>query len=218
MIGEITANEAEEIKKSSFENFKSIQPEGSMTNAEADDFWKSEFNTAANNAKKEVSDIVQPTQYFDDNGKLFREGDHLLPDTNYEVNGYSYETDDRGRIVAAEGKLRLRENDYDRNMENVRNMDGQEYKERDERGHLIGHQFGGSDRLDNLVPMDAQLNHGDFVKLEKMLADAVKENADVRFKVEPVYEDESTRPSEFKVSYSIDGDRETTVFRNERAE
>ena len=36
--------------------------------------------------------------------------------------------------------------------------------------------------------MDAKLNQGDFVKLENTLADAVKDGADVKLKVEPVYE------------------------------
>lgn len=215
MIAEIMSNEARDIKNPSLENFKNIQPESPMTTGEANDFWKSEIQNAS---KNEASEVIQPKQYFDDNGKLYREGDHLLPNTKYEINGYNYETDDKGRIIAAEGKLRLREPDYKRNMENVRNMEGQDYRERDDQGHLIGHQFGGSDKLENLVPMDAQLNHGDFVKLEKTLADAVKDKADVRLKVEPVYEKDSTRPSEFKVSYSIDDDRETTVFRNERVE
>lgn len=37
----------------------------------------------------------------------------------------------------------------------------------------------------------------------------------MELKVEPVYENDSTRPSEFKVSYSIDGDRDVVVFKNE---
>lgn len=218
MITEVMSSETKEIKSPSLENYKSIKPEKPMSTGEANDFWKSEFQNAADEYKNEAADINQSKQYFDDNGKLYRQGDHLLPNTQYEVNGYSYETDDKSRIVSAEGKLHLRDDDYKRNMESVRGKEGQEYRERDEQGHLIGHQFGGSDRLENLVPMDAKLNRVDFVKIEKTLADAVRDKADVRLKVEPVYEKNSTRPSEFKVSYSIDGDRETTVFRNERVE
>ena len=109
----------------------------------------------------------------------------------------------------------MRDPDYERDMENVKKIDGQEYKPGDDRGHLIGHQFGGSDKLENLVPMDAKLNQGDFVKLENTLADAVKDGGDVKLKVEPVYENDSTRPVEFKVSYSIDGDKDVIVFKNE---
>lgn len=189
------------------DNYKNIQPEKVLLTSEVNDFWKTEFQN--------ISDI-QSEKHYDDNGKLYRLGDMLLPETEYEVNGYKYKTDAQGRIVSAEGKLRMRDSDYDRNMEEVRTIEGQDYRQGDDRGHLIGHQFGGSDRLENLVPMDAKLNHGDFVKLENTLSDAVNDKADVRLKVEPVYEDDSGRPSEFKVSYSIDGDRETVVFRNAR--
>lgn len=240
------SNETKEIKSPSLENYKNIKPENPMSTGEADDFWKSEFQNVADASKNDATDINQAKQYFDDNGTLYREGNHFLPNTQYEVNGhkyetddngklfreenhilpntqfevngYSYETDDKGRVISAGGKLRLRDSDYEKKMENVKAIEGQDYKDSDDRGHLIGYQFGGSNRLENLVPMDAKLNQGDFVKLEKTLADAVKDKADVRLKVEPVYEKDSTRPSEFKVSYSIDGDRETTVFRNERVE
>ena len=109
----------------------------------------------------------------------------------------------------------MRDPSYERDMEDVRKIDGQEYKSTDDRGHLIGHQFDGSDKLENLVPMDAKLNQGDFVKLENTLADAVKDGADVKLKVEPVYEGDSARPAEFRVTYSIDGDKDTVVFKNE---
>ena len=212
MIGEIISNEAREVKTPSLENYRNIQPEREISTSEVNNYWKSEFQNAAENHDNEL----QQKEYYDDNGKLYRVGEHLLPDTEYEVNGYKYNTDAKGRIVSAEGKLRMRDSDYEREMEDVKRMDGQDYKPGDDRGHLIGHQFGGSDKLENLVPMDAKLNHWDFYKVEKTLADAVKDNADVKLKVEPVYGDDSTRPSEFKVSYSIDGDRETVVFRNER--
>lgn len=124
-------------------------------------------------------------------------------------------TDGEGRIVEASGKLKIKAPDYERDMENVRHKEGQEYRDTDDRGHLIGHQFGGSDRLENLVPMDAKLNQCDFVKLETTFADAVKDGADVNMKVEPVYEGDSTRPTEFRVTYSIDGDKDVVVFKNE---
>lgn len=212
MIGEIISNEAREIKNPSLENYRNIQPEKEVSASDVNSYWKTEFQNAA----ETYGNDIQQKEYYDDNGKLYRVGDHLLPDMEYEVNGYKYNTDAKGRIVSAEGTLHMRESDYEREMEDVKRMDGQDYKQGDDRGHLIGHQFGGSDKLENLVPMDAKLNHWDFYKVEKTLADAVKDNADVKLKVEPVYNDDSTRPSEFKVSYSIDGDRETVVFRNER--
>lgn len=216
MTSEIINNEAKDIKPISVENYKSIKPESDISTTEANDFWKSELKNVADVLQNESADATPKKQYYDDSGNLYREGDQLLPNTEYEVNGYRYKTDADGRIVSAAGKLKLREPDYDRNMEEVKHLEGQDYKDGDDRGHLIGHQFGGSDKLENLVPMDAKLNQGDFAKLEKTLANAVKDGANVKLKVEPVYDGNSRRPSEFRVSYSIDGDRETTVFRNGR--
>lgn len=218
MNSEIGKSEVNEVKNSSTENFKSIKPEHETSPKEVDDFWKAEFHDQAEQAKIEDTAPVENNtakEYFDDNGTKYREGDSLLPNTQFEVRGYQYETDDQGRVVSAEGQLRMRDPSYERDMEDVRKIDGQEYKSTDDRGHLIGHQFDGSDKLENLVPMDAKLNQGDFVKLENTLADAVKDGADVKLKVEPVYEGDSTRPTEFRVTYSIDGDKDAVVFKNE---
>jgi len=46
----------------------------------------------------------------------------------------------------------------------------------------------------------------------------VKDGADVRMKVEPVYSGDSNRPDEFRVSYTIDGDKEVVVFKNRSGE
>lgn len=151
---------------------------------------------------------------FDDNGVKFRDGKKLFPNTEFDVNGYKYTTDSNGRVVSAEGTLRICDTDYPRNTENVREFDGQEYLDSDDISHLIGHRFGGSDKLGNLVPMDMHLNRGDFKKLENKLALAVQDGSDVKLKVEPVYKGESNRPTEFKVSYIIDGDKDITVFKN----
>lgn len=161
-----------------------------------------------------VDGCFEKTQnVIDDNGKIFREGNSLLPEKSFEVNGYHYQTDELGRVTKAEGKIRIEEG-RSRNMEDVRRIDDQEYKEEDQRGHLIGHRFGGSDRLENLVPMDAELNQKAYAGIENRLADAMKDGADVRLKVEPIYEGNSTRPKEFKISYSIDGEKEITILKN----
>ena len=212
-MSEIRNSDVKENKSLEAENYKNIKPEKEMTAKESNDAVKFEFDKAAEEKKAESKSGIK--EYFDDNGTKYREGDNLLPNTEYEINGYKYKTDDKGRPISAEGKLRISDSDYPRNMEMVREIDSQEYKQGDDRGHLIAHWFGGSDKLENLVPMDAKLNRGDFKKLENTLADAVNGGADVRLKVEPVYEGNSTRPSEFRVSYSIDGDKEVVVFRNE---
>lgn len=213
MNGEIKNNETREIKPSMPDNYKNIKPEKGMSLKDTNEYWDGEFKNVSDNNESIKADAVK--EYFDDNGVKYREGDKLLPNKEYQINEYDYKTDEKGRVISAEGKLRIRDPEYKRNMENVRDKSGQDYKSTDDQSHLVGHQFGGSDRLENLVPMDKGLNQGDYAKLENTLAKAVKDGADVRLKVEPIYEKDSTRPSEFKVSYSIDGDRETTTFKNE---
>ena len=117
MNSEIDKSEMNEVKNPSMENFKNIKPEHETSPKEVDDFWKAEFHDQAeHNSAKE---------YFDDNGTKYREGNSLLPNTQFEVRGYQYETDDQGRVVSAEGQLRIRDPSYGRNMEDVRKIDGQ---------------------------------------------------------------------------------------------
>ena len=215
MLSEISKNDVKEIQGSEMPSYRDIKPESGMSVSEANKYWDNLFNGGAPEISKIGSEVnEEPKQYFDDNRIKYREGDNLKPSTKFERNGYIYETDKKGRVISAVGQLKMRAPEYKRNMEKVRKLDSQEYKNTDDQGHLIGHQFGGSDKLENLVPMDAKLNKGDFAKLEKKLADAVKDGADVRMKIEPVYEGNSTRPTEFRVTYSIDGEKDAVVFKN----
>lgn len=205
---EVKHSEINETKSPGVENYKNIQPENGMTVSEAKEYWDKKLSNPD-------AESQEQREYRDDNGNLFRVGDELVPNNEYTINGYKYETDSNGRIISAEGKLQVKDHEGRREMDPRHTVDKGNYKETDDRGHLIADMFNGSGGLENVVPMDANLNRGDYVKLEKSLAEAVKDGADVRLKVEPKYEGDSARPSEFKVSYTIDGDKEVVVFRNE---
>lgn len=203
-MSEIKAKDTPEIKLPEATGFKEIKPEA-ITGNEARNYWDNHFN----------SDQPQESKiYYDDNGEKYRVGDQLEPNAKFEVNGYQYETDDQGRPISAEGTLRIRDPEFKRDMDSMRAVGKGDQQEGDQRGHLIGHQFEGSGGIENLVAMDGKLNQGDYVKLENTLADAVKDGADVRLKVEPRYEGDSNRPSEFRVTYSIDGEKDVVVFKN----
>lgn len=152
---------------------------------------------------------------YDDNGRQYTIDGQLLPNNVYSVNGYEYRTDELGRIVEASGELRLktRENrkTINENMEDIARGDA---KETDDRGHLIADQFDGSNKIDNLVPMDANLNRGEFKALENKLASAVEDGKEVKITIEPEYSGDSYRPDRFMVTYSINGDEHITVFEN----
>lgn len=207
-MSEFKISDLTEIKTPEKHGFQEIKPQEGMRPHEANNFWDGQV--AELNNKDTLSEI-----YTDDNGKEYRIGDNLVPNNQYEVNGYFYETDAEGRISSAEGQLKMRDPEYERNHKDTIDQVGKgDEKPGDERGHLIGHQFGGGDNLENLVPMAYELNHGEYLKMETELSDAVRDGADVRLKIEPVYEGDSNRPTEIRATYTIDGDTSVKVFRN----
>ena len=200
-------SEIRETNRLETSEYLRIKPETNITKQEANDFWNH-----ARKVDKIDTDDGNHARKIDDEGKTFREGDRLIPNNEFKRNDYVYRTDDQGRVISANGKLRLSENS-NRSMESPKNM--RDMKDGDERGHLIAKRFGGSDRLENLVPMNAKLNHGDYNSMENKLAKAVQDGHDVRLKVEPVYKEDTMRPSEIRATYTIDGEKDIVSFRNE---
>lgn len=139
----------------------------------------------------------------------------MVPNNEYVINGYKYETDDKGRITSASGKLHMKEREGKLPIKDSKHDIGKgDEKETDDRGHLIGDQFDGSNGLENMVPQDSKINQNDFRSFENQLADKVKAGSDVGVKIEPVYDSNSHRPDAIAVSYSIDGKQGTRVFPN----
>lgn len=209
MNGETHNIDTHELTSPETQGFHNIQPETGITVSEANKYWNTMFCGSSESAE-------QPQrEYFDDNGTKYRDGNDLLPDMTFEINGYEYQTDDRGRVISVEGQLQVKNHEGRKEMPDDRKVVARgEMADSDDRGHLIADRFNGSGELENLVPMDGKLNRGDYLKLEDRLADAVNEGADVRMKVEPVYETDSVRPTELVISYSIDGEKDMVVFRN----
>ena len=84
----------------------------------------------------------------------------------------------------------------------------------DDRGHLIGHQFYGSDRLENLVPQEGVINKGSYANLENYLADLVlNEKKEVYVSVTPFYKG-TRRPEAIFYYYSVDGHSSAVFFTN----
>lgn len=211
-MGEIKMSDLQEIKSPMGENYMDIKPQEGMTPMEARADWDNEFNRIGDKQKAFESSIEK--EQLDDNGKVYRKGNELAPNSEFEINGYKYKTDEFGRTVSAEGTLRIRDDDYKRNMDTDAAVYKGEKEAGYEKGHLIGYQFGGSGGMENLSVMAGEVNHGDFYKLETKLADAVKDGANVKMKVEPLYERTSNKPVEYKVTYSINGEKEVVVFNN----
>lgn len=152
---------------------------------------------------------------YDDNGNIYRNGNELKPNNTYEINGYIYKTDDKGRIISAEGKLQPKDHDGKKQINDSMEAIGKgDQKDADDRGHLIGDQFNGSPNLENLVPQDSKLNQGEVKQLEDSLAKAVRGGSEVYLKVEPVYSGDSARPVSFTYIYTVDGEKSVKVFKN----
>lgn len=162
-----------------------------------------------------VYDIDGERQYTDDNGDVYRINNDLVPNNTYEINGYKFETDNQGRKVSAEGKLQIKDHDNYRTIRDTKAEIGKgDEKETDDRGHIIGDQFNGSNGMENIVAQDSTLNRGGgaYHDLEKQLANEVVAGKDVYMRVELDYPGKSYRPDSFIVSYSINGEEFTTTF------
>lgn len=208
-----------------------IKPTDDINKTKADNIYNkilSSYNDESMSSNKEKTgvdaDNLEPNSYCtvngervrtDDNGKIHMKYNpdtkmyELLPSNTYEVNGYKYETDDKGRVIKVEGQLKLKEE-----KRNVINTDVKDMKAGDERGHLIGDQFGGSNLVDNLVPMGFDVNRSDYKKLEEKLAKEVAEGKEVYVNIRIEYEDNTNRPSKFTVEYTINGEFFETSFIN----
>ncbi|MDO7270238.1 DNA/RNA non-specific endonuclease [Shouchella clausii] len=118
--------------------------------------------------------------------------------------GYNYKTDSQGRINSAEGTLNLgdgKRNNYAQKVVGRGNR-----KPDDEGGHLIASIFKGSGDLDNLVPMNGNLNKGEWKKLENTWSEALKQGDEVTVKITPTYKGNSQRPESFNIKYKIGED------------
>ena len=135
------------------------------------------------------------------------------PNTIYKVDGNKvYQTDSLGRVEKVESELSLVKNDRNTYQQCVAGKCG---VAGDEGGHLIASIFNGPGEKLNLLPMNGNLNKGEWKVMENAWASALKEGKSVSVKIEPVYTDAGLRPDRFNVRYSIDGGRPVIVdFKN----
>ena len=201
-------------------DFNSIQ--STATDSNFSDIGKSDIINALRDDKNEDNtqevyqkEINGKMHYYDDNGKLYRIDNNLQPNSEYDINGYHYTTDEEGRIISAEGKLHLTERDKRLNIkDSIEDIGKGDQLSGDDRGHLIGDQFDGSNGLENIVPQNADINRNSFRTFENELAKEVKFGSEVYCKVEPIYDGDSRRPSDLVVSYAINGVEGTRIFSN----
>lgn len=220
-----------EVKNPETDNYKDIKPENGMTPGESRFFWNNVFDgekddgpeaepsevEAEQNPHTEVRD--GETYYYDDNGRLYRVGKELAPNSEYTLNRYKYKTDEKGRILSAEGTLHLKNRDGRLPIrDSIEDIGKGDQQEGDDRGHLIGDQFDGPNGLENMIPQDADINRNDFKNFENELADAIRDGKEVNVSIEPIYEGDSHRPVTIAVTHGIDGEESVRVFPNVKEE
>lgn len=178
-------------------------------------------DTSESNDESEEVDISEISQqnpsntvvsYFgqkyrtDDNGDIYmRYNDQdknweLMPDTKYKSNGYYYETNEEASITRAGGTIR--ENTEGRKPLNAE-LSGMQ--DGDDRGHIIGDQYDGSNKIDNLFPQASTINRGTYKTFENTIAKMRDEGHDIQEVIDLVYSSDAKRPDRVDVRMNIDG-------------
>ncbi len=213
-MNEFKHTDNQELNKPKAEGFKNIKPENGMTKDKAKEKFENRFDSKDSD-NENIKNIDGHTHYYDDNGNEYRVDNELKPNSKYEINGYKYQTDNEGRIISAEGKLHLKTRTEKLSIkDNIHDIGKGDEKKTDDRGHLIGDRFDGSNGMENMVVQDAKINRVDYNKFEGELAKQIEGGKDVRVNIKPVYDGDSGRPTEIVVIYSIDGVKSQRTFQN----
>lgn len=204
-----TTDAVQEINEKTTKKLSSETSENGISELQEKAIKKSASESSAEAANRSAN-------YYDDTGKLYRSGAELTPNNNYEINGYKYSTDEIGRIKNAEASP-LRTKDWDGRKtikDSIGDIGKGSEKIGDNRGHIIGDQFGGSNGLENMIPQDAYINKTTYKNFENMLAAEVKKGSNVEMYVNLIYEGTSRRPNNIIVNYVINGKLNVITFLN----
>ena len=158
-------------------------------------------------------EINGDTYETDDNGNIYKKNGELMPNTTYERNGYTYTTDENGRITTWGGDAKY-EPENERYTNAQTESGGEDRKDGDDGGHLVARVLGGSSGNENIVPMRDTVNRGDYKKSENEIAEAKKQGKDVQDSGRVIYEGDSKRPSKIERTYTIDGEKSHLMVDN----
>ena len=158
---------------------------------------------------RETEDVIDRNiDDFESCEEDYEESDHfkstysLKAKEQYEANKYQYETDRHGRISHCEGRLRLEPGKT--NPVHQQKAGGESRLDVDDGGHLIARRFGGSEKVDNIVPMNYHLNRGEYKAMESEWAKLVADGKTVDVEIDCRYGwSNSERPKVIRVRYIV---------------
>ena len=155
------------------------------------------------------------TYETDDHGVPYKKNGGLLPNTSYEINGNCYKTDKKGRLISWNGDPKYTP-ENERDIAAQTEAGGEDRKDGDDGGHLVARVLGGSAGNENIVPMRNTINRGDYKKIENEMIEAKKQGKDIPDSGRVIYEGDSTRPAKIERTVVIDGKKtELTVDKRE---
>ena len=149
----------------------------------------------------------------DDNGKIYSTDGKLNPNDTYELNGNIYKTDKNGRIFDIQAKPTLTpENARDNDAQ--KDAGGNDRREGDQGGHIVGRDMGGDSGEGNLVAMDSKINQSDYKRMENDIKRELSDGKEVTTHTEISYSGNSERPDKIKVTVTVDGKETVYTFDN----
>ena len=198
-----------EISKEALNKFERLFEVGSLEDMLPDEIKK----LHENNSEYRIGGHIYET---DDNGATYKKDGKLLSNVKYTINNNKYETNKYGNLKYSEATPKHITEENSRNIKEQMAVGGEERQEDDEGGHIIARILGGSDGIENLVPMRRTINRGDYKRMENEIAKAVQEGKEVIMKINLNYVEDSRRPSKIQAEYTVDGKKNICVFDNEK--
>lgn len=170
-----------------------------------------------------ADDIEAGVFRFDNLADFNRAANNPHPGVTYQYKDLTWSTDELGRTSVVSGKPRLESPGRDTNLQrDIGN--GPDARDSDVGFHLIGDSLGGPTNRLNVLPGNgkpiddglANLNQGQYARMERQLRRALADGRDVRVEIKPVYPPGSatTRPDKIVVDTWIDGASRPYVFVN----
>lgn len=208
---------AESEMKSLFADDFSEEQDGSGNNDDTDEVERREtIDLTKQYEPNSKFEVEGKTYETDDNGNVYKiDGYELRPNSEYTIDGVTYKTDDHGRIVSCDGQAKSTP-DGERDLKAQNMAGGEDRKPGDQGGHILARIFGGAKGIENMLAMrGTAINQSVYKRMENEIAKALEDGKDVYIHVDVEYEGDSQRPSKITVKYTIDGKETNIQFDND---